>query len=301
MDGGRASVDAARLDSGLAAQASAFEAYTRKAAAIDANFSGPAEIGQALQTAAGYEPKQLEAGMIAYAALAALQNPQFVATVRRGGPDLGRRLAYDPDASLDLPGGPAAAARAAAALAKRGEALADAGARVKKAAYSVQHQAWSRARIPDAPQRLAGVKRISAVGYRADPGDRARLTAALAEGGRSGGQSPVVAKGLTVAALTVLGQDGPARSLMSEPKSGMCLRTAKLNFHQCLAAAGTHYEDIYCLGLHAMADTGRCVKGALEPPDVDTKLSPSLIAASTTGGAAPAVSSGPLSVAPLAQ
>ena len=40
----------------------------------------------------------------------------------------------------------------------------------------------------------------------------------------------------------------------SEPRSSDCLRRAKLNFHQCLAAAGTHYEDVYCLGVHAMTD-----------------------------------------------
>jgi len=119
VDGGRASVDAARLDSGLAAQASAFEAYTRKAAAIDANFSGPAEIGQALQTAAGYEPKQLEAGMIAYAALAALQDPQFVATVRRGGPDLGRRLANSREWPTWKPGSEFKAARDRTAAARK--------------------------------------------------------------------------------------------------------------------------------------------------------------------------------------
>jgi len=63
----------------------------------------------------------------------------------------------------------------------------------------------------------------------------------------------------------VLGQDRAAQSLMREPRSGQCLRTAKLNFHQCLAAAGTHYEDIYCLGLHAMADPGQCVVEATRP------------------------------------
>jgi hypothetical protein len=250
------------VDLGLAGQASAFEAYTRRAAAIDPSFASPAEIGQQLRTAAGYEPKQLEASMIAYAALAAMQEPSFVAAVRANR-DVARRLGADPNAALALPGASAAAARANAALARRGEALAEAGQRVRKASYSVQHQAWSRARIHNAAQRLAAVKQ--AAGYRADPADRARLSAALAEGGRRGGASPVVARGVAVAALTVLGQDGAARSLMQEPKSAMCLRTAKLNYHQCLAAAGTHYEDIYCLGLHAMADPGQCVVDATRP------------------------------------
>jgi hypothetical protein len=251
------------IDVGLAAQASAFEAFTRRAASIDARFSGPGEIAQGLQTGAAYEPKQLEAGMIAYAALAALQEPGFVAGVRKGGRDLGRRIAAHPDAALGLPGGTAAAARANDALARRGEALASAGARVKTAAYSVQREGWSRARVPNGAARLAQVKR--AAGYQADPGDRARLTAAVSEGGRRGGASPVAARGVAVAALTVLGHDGAARTLMSEPRSGMCLRMAKLNFHQCLASAGTHYEDIYCLGVHAMGEPGQCVAAAARP------------------------------------
>lgn len=261
--GGGNSIGLAYVDVGLAGQAAAFEAYTRRAAAIDPDFSGPGEIGERLRTAAGYEPRQLEASMIAYAAMAAMQEPRFVQVVRAGGRDLGRRLAYDPDSAVALPGGPAAAARANAALARRGEALASAGARVKKTSYSIQHQAWSRARVPNAPQRLAAVK--SAAGYRADPGDRTRLTSALADGGRRGGGSPVVNRAVAVAALTILGQDGPARSLMSERRSGQCLRTAKLNFHQCLAASGAHYEDIYCLGVHAMTDPGQCVVDATRP------------------------------------
>ena len=251
------------FDVGLAGQAAPFEAFTRRAAAIDASFANPSEIGTQLRTAAGYEPKQLEAGMIAYAAMAAMQEPRFVQTVKAGGRDLGRRLAANPNAAVDLPGGAAAAARANAALSRRGEALAGAGARVKKTSYSIQHQAWSRARVPNGPQRLAAVKQ--AAGYRAEAADRARLSAALAEGGRRSGTSPVIARGLAVAALRVLGQDAAARTLMSERNAGMCLRSAKLNYHQCLAAAGTHYEDIYCLGVHAMSDPGQCVMEATKP------------------------------------
>lgn len=256
----------AYVDTGLAGQASAFEAYTRRTAAIDAIFANPAEISERLRTAAGYEPKQLEASMIAYAAMAAMQEPKFVQAARAGGRDLGRRLASDPNAALELPGGAAAAARANAALARRGEALTGAGAEVKKAAYSIQRQPWSRAKVPNAAQRLAAVKQ--AASYHAEPADRARLTAAIAEGGRRGGTSPVIARGVAVAALTVLGQDAAARGLMSERNAGMCLRTAKLNYHQCLAASGTHYEDIYCLGVHAMSDPGACVVEATKPARV---------------------------------
>ena len=91
---------------------------------------------------------------------------------------------------------------------------------------------------------------------------------AFADTGRRGGTSPVISRGVAVAALTVLGQDAAARNLMSERNAGMCLRTAKLNYHQCLAASGTHYEDIYCLGVHAMRDPGDCVVAATKPARV---------------------------------
>ena len=95
----------------------------------------------------------------------------------------------------------------------------------------------------------------------------ARLQSALADGARRGGAAgPVVARGVALAALSVLGEDGRARSLMSEPRAGMCLKMAKLNLYQCLASAGPHYEDVYCLGQHAMIDPGQCVVEATRVP-----------------------------------
>ena len=256
-------------DRGLAAQASAFESFMRHARGIDADFSGPAEVSQALQTGASHEPKELEAGMIAYAALAALQEPRFVAAVRadRDRGELARRLAADPQAALAIPGGEAAGARASGALYAQGSALNIEGEKVKHAAYSVQHQAWAKTPVSDPAGRLSRVKHISAEGYRPSREDPARLQSALSDSARRGGApSPVVARGVALAALSVLGEDGKARSLMSEPRSGSCLRLAKLNLYQCLASAGPHYEDIYCLGQHAMIDPGHCVIEATHAP-----------------------------------
>src|SRR5258708_21813914 len=125
-------------DRGLAAQASAFESFMRQAGGIDAGFSGPGDVAQALQTGAGHEPKELEAGMIAYAAMAALQEPRFVAAVRaeRDRGDLARRLTADPQSALAIPGGEAAGARASGALYAQGSALFSDGEKVKHAAYS---------------------------------------------------------------------------------------------------------------------------------------------------------------------
>lgn len=253
------------LDRQARTDAQAFETFMRKAAAIDASFSGPAEVGRGLVTGAAYEPRQLEAGMIAYAAMAALEEPGFVSGVRkaaraRRGNDLAVRLAARPDLADDLPGGTAAAARAGAALQHLGAPLAAGGRQVKAAAYSIQRKAWSKIKVADPQGRLTRVKQIGATRYRPEGADRASLYRAVSQvGGRNGAAGPVVQRGIALAALTILGQPERGLAFASEPKSALCLRLAKLDFHQCLASAGPYYEDIYCLGQHAMIDPGQCV------------------------------------------
>ena len=72
----------------------------------------------------------------------------------------------------------------------------------------------------------------------------------------------------SVAALAVLGEAGENRAdlltaVMVEPASASCLNMAKLNLYQCLAVSKPHYEDVFCLGQHALMDTGQCLmKGA---------------------------------------
>jgi hypothetical protein len=258
----------AAADERLEAQASAFETFMHKAQGIDPGFSSPTDVAQALQTGASHEPKQLEAGMIAYAAIAALQEPAFVAAVQRAGRDhdLARRLAANPSLAMELPGGEAAAGRASAALFRQGEGLADDGAKVKRAAYTVQHQAWSKGKVANPAGRLNRVKQLSAVAYRPTAADEARLKSAMAQGGRRSGAGPAVTRGVALAALSVLGKTDEGRALMSEPRTGMCLKMAKLNLYQCLASSGPHYEDIFCLGQHAMIDPGQCVEEATKAP-----------------------------------
>ena len=269
--GGKGPAPGAQADRRLESQAAAFESFMRNARGIDASFANPAAVAEGLRIGSGYEPKQLEAGMVAYAALAALQEPKFVAGVRKAAQDksgkgLAARLAARPDLAAALPGADAGAARASAALYRQGEALEASGKRVKKASYDVQRQAWAKVFVPDAKARLTRVKQISSAGYRPAGGDQAQLYSTLAQGGKRGGPpSPMVSRGLAVAALTVLGESDRAGALMSEPRSGMCVRVAKLNLYQCLAAAGPYYEDIYCLAQHAMLEPAGCATDSVRP------------------------------------
>jgi len=251
-------------------QAAAFTGFMRQAGAINPTFSNPAAVSASLQAAAAYEPKQLEGGMIAFAAMAALQEPAFVTGVRKtagreGSQALARRIIANPAATLALPGASAAAGRARGALARQASTLTARGDAVKAASYSIQRQAWARAKVTDAPGRLSRVKALGRAGYRVTDADQAQLRRALLEGGsRGGGSSPVVAHGLAAAALSVLSDERAAGRMLAEPRSGMCVRMAKLNYHQCLASAGPYYEDIYCLGRHAMLETSSCVAQAAQ-------------------------------------
>jgi hypothetical protein len=214
--------------------------------------------------------------MVAYAALAAVQEPGFTAEVQRiaadprDRADLIHRLADSPESVMGLPGADAAAARAQAALVRQIEPLIADGRRVKQAAYDIQHSAWSKARIADAPARLAKVKALSSHRFEPADADAQRLFQAVTAGQDEGGYAaptPVVVRGLALAALALSGAAGEdtveaVRPLMSEPRSASCMRLAKLNLFQCMAVAGPHYEDVFCLGEHAMIEPGQCMAQA---------------------------------------
>jgi len=265
-----------QVDRQLETQAAAFDSFMRRAKSVGPTFSGPAAVSQGLQTGAAYNAEQFGDGMVAYAALAAMQEPAFVAAMSKAAKDkqaaraLVARISGRPDLAMQLPKADAAAARAGAALQRQATALNQSGAAAKKAAYDVQRQAWSKTPVSDAKGRLAEVKKISAAPYRPTADDTAALYRTLATAGKpepaAPQASPVVARGVTLAALTLLGEPAKARAAMSEPKGRFCLTMAKLNLYQCLASAGPYYEDMFCLGQHALIETSQCVAEAARPP-----------------------------------
>ncbi|MFI4935380.1 MAG: hypothetical protein ACHP7N_12220 [Caulobacterales bacterium] len=259
--------------------ATAFENYMNNAASIG-RFSGSSEVAQSVRTGAGYEPAQLEEGMIGYGAIAALQDDRFVYGVDRAagrGEDrraFAERLIEDPFEATQIDGAASAARRVEAALASRAAPLMSAAKDVKAAAYSVQHQAWSKVMVDDAQGRLAEIKRLSNV--RLDPSEsdnqKMMVNVAIADSRMAADDAPagfsaIEAKALALAAESVLGHaHGEDRArlapLLTETSSAQCLRMSKLNLYQCMAVAGPEYEDIFCLGQHAMMDTSECVDHA---------------------------------------
>jgi hypothetical protein len=226
---------------------------------------------------------------VAYAAILALQDPTFVQTVRGYAADPSNRIALrdqiiaNPNAVVNLAGAESAAGLIVAGLGGEGQRMLISGRAVKQAAYDVQHQAWSKKDVADRPGRLINARTLSTSPMMGDAADIMMLSQAYTGAAPMSviGQqapppwSPLVIRGMAVAALAALGEAGDANlvnidAISDEQSSGYCLKMAKLNMYQCLAVSKPHYEDIFCLGQHIMIDTGQCMikgSGAMMPPE----------------------------------
>jgi hypothetical protein len=272
--------------------AAVYQAFVERAGGINADFKSGSDVAQSLSFGDSYDPQQLLRGEVAYAAVAALQDPTFVSNFRvYAGEEAYRQqiasaIAGNPGYAASFKGADEAAGLAVATLLSGGQKMMDKGAAVKQAAYAIQHDAWSKELVVGRAERLAnaklGVMQVSS----ADDMTRLELAANGAAPLSLTGQalpppySPVVLRGLAVAALAALGEAGQENAAFTaplltdpDPASSNCLNMAKLNLYQCLAVAKPHYEDVFCLGQHALADTGQCLMiGAGAPAPVTEAL-----------------------------
>jgi len=270
----------------LIEQASAYRYYMVRTIGVTPDFTEPAGVARSLQVTAAYEPQQLVRGAIAYAAIVALQDKAFVEGVRvyAKDPIQRKQIAYeimkDPAYAVGISGSASAAGLIVATLGSDAQRLYDQGKAVKQAAYDIQKQPWSKTEVTGRDARLAGAKSISASAMAGDVTETARLqqastgasTLGLAPNSAAPPYTPTVIRGLAIAALAALGEATDAHAeqltaLTNEPNVGMCAATSKLNLYQCLAVARPNYEDVFCMGQHAMMDTGRCVIRAAGLPE----------------------------------
>lgn len=277
---------AVSLSPKLVELASAYRYYMVRTTGITPEFADPAAVAASVQTSASYEPQQLVRGAIAYSAVVALQDRAFVEGVRVYAKDPAQRrlIAYeimkDPAYAVGIQGSASAAGLVIAALGGDAQRLYDQGKAVKQAAYDLQKQPWSKTDVLGREARLASAKSVSASAMTAEVAETARLQQAsmgVASLGLTAPPvpppyTPTVIRGLAVAALAALGEANEAHTeqlmaLTHEPNIGMCMRTSKLNLYQCLAVSRPNYEDVFCLGQHAMMDTGRCVIRAAGLPE----------------------------------
>jgi hypothetical protein len=286
-------------------QASAYRAYITRASAISPAFTGGGDVAQSLKTGEAYEPAALLRGQIAYGAVAALQEPEYVAGVRKfvADPDQRRQVAYeimkDPAYAVGFAGSAKAAALVEGALQDDARKLVELGKTVKQAAYDVQRQGWSKAEVSGRDARLTLAKELGSTPGLGEVAETARLQSEVTGGAQLGVSpaaaappyTPVVIHALAVAALAALGYAddaslGQVMPILAEPNSANCLNMSKLNLYQCLAVAKPHYEDVFCLGQHVLSDTGRCLltdAGAPEPVEAAPPPAPKVTPVSTKG------------------
>jgi hypothetical protein len=309
--------------------ASAFRAYTKHAELLNDSFTNGQGVEQSLAVGAAYEPHQLARGAIAYAALLALQNPTFVQSVRGYGVDptqrqqIAARLVQDPRYAMAFAGSANAAGLIVATMGVESQRISGVAAKIKQSAYSVQHSAWSKGKITDPAGRLASTKTLSAAIMNGEAGDVDQLKLAMNGGSDTsaaqvlavhgqpiaGPYAPVVERGLALAALAALGQAGDdniasVQAIETEPTGGACLNLAKLNLYQCLAVAVPYYEDIFCLGEHALAETAQCIsKDAGTPAQIQQAVAipaPAAMVTPVTSAAASEAAAPPVAT-PVAQ
>jgi hypothetical protein len=263
--------------------ASVYEDYVQRAAAIDPGFTGGDKVAESLKIGEHYQTDQFQRGQTAYGAIVALQDKTFVATLREFAKDPKQRaeiaaaLMKDPNYAATFKGADSAAGLVIGAFSDQGRNLIATGGRIRQAAYDVQHQAWSKADVSDRPGRLALAKSLSA-----EPQQGVEVATLRLEQNASGAEAmgvaappaappytPLVARSLAVAAMAAIGEGGneyapQLTALLADTAEAQCLHLAKLNLYQCLSVAKPHYEDVFCLGQHAVGDTGQCVmKGAV--------------------------------------
>ena len=280
----------------LIEQASAYRYYMDRASKITPTFVDGPGIAEALKVGVSYEPKQFLQGAIAYGAIVALQDPAFVAGVRQyaATPEQRQQIAYeimkDPAYVVGLPGAASGAGVVIAALGEDGNKFYQAGKAVKQAAYDVQKQSWSKSDVVGRDARLSQAKLLGSTPAVGDITQTTRLQQAISGAqplGVTGASvtppfTPVVIRSLAVAALAVLGQASEPNvatlnAIMVEPNVASCANMAKLNLYQCLAVSKPHYEDVFCLGQHAMMDTARCViKASGQPEPFEPRFVPTV-------------------------
>ena len=285
--------------------ASAYATYMQSASGIASKFVDGPSVLSALRLGAHSEQHQMQQGMVAYAAIIALQDPTFVAAVRGFAnhastrDSMVRYILADPNYVMTLGGHESAASLIIATLNSQGARLQAAGEAVSQESLYIQLKAaWSKKPATDQPGTLLAIKQLSASTISADPNTRNQLAQAsmgaqamtLSQGVAQPPYSQAVVRGMAIAALAILGKAGDdnldyLHPLLVNDGDGFCFNMSKLNLYQCLSVARPYYEDMYCLGLHAMADTGRCVMSSVGPPGPVAPNSGPLIAAAMPAGA----------------
>jgi hypothetical protein len=271
------------LPSHTLADAAAYQAWMERQNAVSPAFVDGPSVARALKDVSAQSSSALVRDAVAYGAVVALQDQDWVAEIRKAGDTPENRrlmvqyLIADPRYALIFKGADRAAGVAQQALGAPALKLFDQGKAVRQASYDIQHQEWSKAEVADRPGRLAMVEQQGKGGL-PDAADHVAALQAASTGGAplpikgdplAPPYPPLIAESLQLAAIAALGEasddmyDRLAALAGDERGAEQCLHEAKLNLFQCLAVAKPHYEDVYCMGQHAMSDTAACMVTAV--------------------------------------
>ena len=288
------------LNEGVAQAAAVYVAFIRDVSSIQAGFPDAASVQAALRKGAAYEPNQLSRGMIAYGAILALQEPEFVAGLRAYAADpSARRIMIDriiaePTAVSTLAGADKAAGLIIDTLGKDSTTMANIAEAVEGDAYTIQERtdprrSWAITPVPNRPERIQAVKDLSATALLPSPEESARLFAAahtpgglgVAGNAARGPYTPAVSRSLAIAALAALGAGGDdyrrnTDALSAEPTTEFCLNMSKLMLYQCMAASRPSYEDMFCVGRHIARDLATCTAQSLTPGPLSIPSAPAV-------------------------
>lgn len=172
------------------------------------------------------------------------------------------------------------------------------GDRYRQASYDLQAETWAQQLSQDRAERLSSLETASSrlqVRFSGDNGaDDAGRAAITSRNGSLGSASalydqspdtPMTAlpdlslnvgetalqpderrtsRILAVAALTAIesGDMSHLDALLNEPGVDRCIRWARLDLGQCVAAGHFKYEDAYCIAEHALNDVAGCLTAA---------------------------------------
>lgn len=269
----------------------AVEAYalyqTDVSALLDSEIESGRDVDAALARLQRHDPNRVARGWIAYGALTAAQSPQFAAGVRRDLRDSGRapmlsQLRGDLYYARRQPAGASQAVQLILTAASADSArVSQAGARYD-----------SFARTTHAARRTGGETNLSGrVRLSPEMRDRLRVTPVssrpMSEIGDFGGRgfwdslagrearaprtrggreerdyASVTDHMLTLAAIVVAdatrAEQRRVSALLNEPLTQQCLHMQRLQLRQCLSVSVDTSERAYCLGRHALTETGGC-------------------------------------------
>lgn len=213
------------LSSSVSDAAAVYVDYIARTRAMSASFASGEIVQAKLQEGASYEPAQLSRGVVAYAAIVAMQEPSFRSSLRgyasneEARSDLVQRIAADPRYAASLPSASIAARRVILALSSDGQSVYNSGAGVKRAAYDIQHQNWSKEVVADRDGRLIQTKQNSVTLRSVQSDQSSRLLAAALTGsglvtqattGQSTGGYVIQGDGVTFTPATAASDDQSA-------------------------------------------------------------------------------------------